>query len=372
MGKKQALQGAVAEELLRSYFLGLGYFVVRGAKVRFASEDVTDIDLWLYARPSPLSRERVNVDAKFKRREARALERVLWANGLQRSLGLDRSIVATTDQRDLVKEYGKRLGVLVLDGAFWARLKGSAEVDQRLSEEDLILSLCAGRDDRVARGLVRRLEQGKSLLVTQLDFDACNHYLEEARDFISDALSTSSPGAGRLLYLYCSYFLVSLDYIYRSFAFEDSGRRRGILAEGFRHGTQGKARTESIVSLAERLIAATSPERRSLGPQLRLNIFSELDSLPVDILAEFFAHQRVAGDLLPMARLFERHAYSGDLTNPDGLEANLQAVVGVMLDYGGISRPQFFSLKWAGSAGAEAASGASGRNDLEGAKPRQS
>lgn len=365
MGQKQARQGAVAEELLRSYFLGLGYFVVRGAKVRFASEDVTDIDLWLYARPSPLSRERVNVDAKFKRREARALERVLWTKGLQRSLGLDRCIVATTDQRELVKEYGQELGVLVLDGAFWARLKNSvAEDEGRLSEEELLGSLRLGRDDRVARTLIKRLEHGKSLLVTRLDFDACNHYLEEMREFLVDVLASSSTSTVRLFYLYCSYFLVALDYIYRRFAFEDLGRRRDILAEGFRHGTQGKARTESIVSLAERLIAAGSPERRSLGPQLRLNIFDELAALPVDILAEFFANQRVAADLLPMARVFERYAYGGELKHPDELEPNLKAVVGVTLDFVGVSRPQFFSLKWRdGSVGAAAELRASRANE---------
>ena len=48
MSNDQTLpKGSDAEELLREYFLGLGYFVVRGAKLRFMGDDVTDVDLWL-------------------------------------------------------------------------------------------------------------------------------------------------------------------------------------------------------------------------------------------------------------------------------------------------------------------------------------
>ena len=86
-------KGARAEELLREYFLRNGYFVIRGAKVTFREEDVTDVDLWLYHRASEFSRERINVDAKDRDRP-RALERVLWAVGVRELLGLERVMVA--------------------------------------------------------------------------------------------------------------------------------------------------------------------------------------------------------------------------------------------------------------------------------------
>src|ERR1700722_10288241 len=110
-------KGGRSEELLRDYFLESGFFAVRAVPVMFEGIDVSDIDIWLYIRPSPISRERVNVDAKNKA-TPKALERILWAKGLQSILGLERCIVATTDKRLAIKKYGAQHDVLVLDGSF--------------------------------------------------------------------------------------------------------------------------------------------------------------------------------------------------------------------------------------------------------------
>jgi hypothetical protein len=66
---------------------------------------VTDVDIWLYSRPSPLTRERANVDIKRKK-TPQALERIFWAKGLQQVLSLERCVVATTDTRPDVREFG--------------------------------------------------------------------------------------------------------------------------------------------------------------------------------------------------------------------------------------------------------------------------
>ena len=60
-------KGEMMEELLRNYFLNLGYFVVRGIKYRYNENDITDVDLFLYGRISSLSREKINVDVKNKK-----------------------------------------------------------------------------------------------------------------------------------------------------------------------------------------------------------------------------------------------------------------------------------------------------------------
>jgi hypothetical protein len=74
-------KGETTEELLREYFTTLGYFSVRGIPYRYGNFDVTDIDIWLYSRPSPLTRERANVDIKRKK-TPQALERIFWAKGV--------------------------------------------------------------------------------------------------------------------------------------------------------------------------------------------------------------------------------------------------------------------------------------------------
>ena len=47
-------KGYRLEELLRAYFLRAGFFVVRSVPFQDAGDDLTDIDLWLYERPTGL------------------------------------------------------------------------------------------------------------------------------------------------------------------------------------------------------------------------------------------------------------------------------------------------------------------------------
>ena len=99
-------KGSQMEETLRRYFLDMGYYVVRDVKYVFEGVDVTDVDLWLYQRPSLFKRLRLTVDVK-NRRIPQALERLLWSKGLLSGLGLDGAIVATTDSREQVKQFAE-------------------------------------------------------------------------------------------------------------------------------------------------------------------------------------------------------------------------------------------------------------------------
>jgi hypothetical protein len=78
-------KGYQLEELLRAYFLRAGFFVVRGVPFQHAGDDLTDIDLWLYERPTGSSRRRQIVDAKSKTKP-KAVERLLWTKGLAQLL----------------------------------------------------------------------------------------------------------------------------------------------------------------------------------------------------------------------------------------------------------------------------------------------
>lgn len=48
-------KGYQMEELLRRYFIRSGYFTVRGVPFVYEGFEVTDIDIWLYDRPSSVS-----------------------------------------------------------------------------------------------------------------------------------------------------------------------------------------------------------------------------------------------------------------------------------------------------------------------------
>src|SRR5690349_18167138 len=121
-------KGENMEELIRNYFLTLGYYVVRGVKYQYQGYDVTDVDLYLYGRSSSLTRERINVDIKNKK-SPQAFERILFATGLKKLLGFDSCIVATTDKRPAVHEFGQAHETIILDGEFLAKITSSQNIN---------------------------------------------------------------------------------------------------------------------------------------------------------------------------------------------------------------------------------------------------
>jgi hypothetical protein len=128
-------RGYQMEELLRRYFIRNGYFTVRGVPFVYEGFDITDVDIWLYDRPSSVSRHRIIVDTK-NRSTPRAIERIFWTKGLQKVLDVEQSIVATTDKRSAVSDFGKEQDVLILDGSFLDRLEKSP------SGEPFMSSIC--------------------------------------------------------------------------------------------------------------------------------------------------------------------------------------------------------------------------------------
>ncbi|MFO0722827.1 MAG: hypothetical protein U1E65_03515 [Myxococcota bacterium] len=324
-------KGGRAEEQLREYFISAGYFAVRGVPVAYDDVEITDIDLWLYLRPSPLSRERVNVDAK-NRSTPKALERILWAQGLRSILGLESCIVATTDVRPVVKAFGREHGVLVLDGAFLAKLSARRNAD-RISEEELMALLGPSKDDKLLGSWRERLKAARARLVSQLEFDGCNGWLEDARYFLEQMTSGRAEAACRLAYLVVSYFLVGVDYSLRRLAFDEPDVRRQALVEGFRFGSRGREQIEQTVTTAAQLVARFAPDAKSRASNLRMQVVGELEGMPVEMLADHFMKNDVAGELFSLARAFEARAYSSALTRPGQLEPSCQAVLGLIADF---------------------------------------
>lgn len=331
-------KGGRAEELLREYFLASGYYAVRGVPVAYADIDITDIDLWLYLRPSPLTRERVNVDAK-NRSTPKAMERILWARGLQAILGLESCIVATTDHRPVVKSFGKEHGVLVLDGAFLGKLSGRKNGgDPRLAEEELSDLLGSSKDDKLLGNWRERLSAARGRLVTQLEFDGCNGWLEDARYFLEQTASGRAEAACRLAYLMVSYFLIGLDYSLRTLAFDEVDVRRQALIDGFRFGSRGRTQIEQTLSTAAQLVLRFAPEAKASASNLRKQVVEELEGMPVEMLAEYFVRNEVAGELFNLARMFEGKAYSATFHRPAKLEGPCQAILGLIADFFHIDR----------------------------------
>lgn len=258
-------KGLAMEEALRAYFLRGGYYVLRSVQLRYQEIDVTDIDIWLYERPSSVSRHRIIVDAK-NRKTPQAIERIFWTKGLQLALGVEQSIVATTDRRPAVVDFGRQHDVLVLDGTFVARLIATMrqEAKSRLNEEDFQKLLNAYRLATAAAGWRRRLDVAKSVVLNGLDYDAINFWLEEARYFAEQAITIQGHAdtAMRALYLIASLIALAIDFVLKDLAFVDSADRLAIIADGLRYGTRGQIGTKVLdlaTGLVEQYVSGEEP-----------------------------------------------------------------------------------------------------------------
>jgi hypothetical protein len=330
----QQPKGAAAEEALRNYFLSIGYYVVRGVKFTYNRFDVTDVDLWLYSRNSPLSRERVCVDIKNKK-TPQALERIFWAKGLQTVLDLDSCIVATTDTRPDVSEFGLKHDVKVLDGKFLSRLTKSPRSHMdRISEEAFLSDLENGSLGQLGGDWRGRYEASKSRLLHSLNFDGCNAWLEDINYLLSQI--ASGIETWRLLYASCSHLLIAVDFILREFVTADQEQRRQVIERGIRYGVSGQAFTENVGRMAAALVESVAAQP-GLSETLQRELRAQAASVKADLLAEFFS-KTAGASLFEIALAFEEVAFSPQVAKPSAMPTTSQAVIGVLADFCGIDR----------------------------------
>lgn len=332
-------KGPAAEEALRNYFLSIEYFVVRGCKFTFNGFDVTDVDLWLYGRSSPLSRERTNVDIKNKK-TPQALERIFWAKGLQATLGFEACIVATTDMRPDVRDFGLQHQVKVLDGRFLGRLTKSERSHLvRIGEEQLLLELEEASMGRLGGDWKGRYEASKSRVLSGLTFDGCNAWIDDIHFFLEGALSESSAknSAWRMVYISLAFFLIAVDFILREHLTAEQEQRRTLLENGFRYGSAGKPFTEKVGRLAAALVGSIAA-KPGMAETLERELHNQAASLRAEILAEFFAKASVHSAMFEMARELEASAFAEKVLPPSAASPAVQAALGIFADFFALDR----------------------------------
>jgi hypothetical protein len=336
-------KGGRMEESLRDYFLELGYFVVRGAKFKFEEFDVTDVDLWLYQRTSTFSRERFNVDIK-NRKTPQALERIFWAKGLQKCLGLNGAMVATTDTRSAIKDFGDQNSVTILDGTLLSKLRNRYQPAKRLAEEDWLAAIRADRIDRLGGEWLDRISLSKSRILSQFDFDGLNGHLNDTLYFSEQILTVPHrrEWACRLFYLSLSLALVTADYVIRDFAFIERAKQIEVLNDGLRFGTLGPKGAERIFSGAARIAAGYLRDKNIRPAELVKYLKSESLKLPVELLSEFLIKISQSKGLFDNARALEAIAYGVDFVSPNALGSDQRGIISAILDFHDVDRKVFF------------------------------
>ncbi|CCN34030.1 conserved hypothetical protein [Vibrio nigripulchritudo SO65] len=337
-------KGFEMEEHLRNYFNQAGYYVVRGVPFNYEGFDVTDIDLWLYSRASSTARNITIVDVKNKK-TPQAIERIFWVKGLAEAVSADDAIVATTDRREAVKDFGKQLGVLVLDGVFLSKLSNQTTLSQRLSDEEFISNIelySLGKLDGDWKG---QIIASKALLSDGLNFDTCNKWLQVAEFFAQQAIvhTTHSETAYRCFTYVLSLFSIGVDYIMRELSFLEQNERKDKLAEGFTYGSMGKEGIAQMINMSLSLVEQFSEEGKGVAKQIKRKVDNEFAALPSTVLAEFLSSNTHTTSLFSIAKELELCATSKESTEYSTLSIQVKSLIGCLLDYWSIDRKTFAS-----------------------------
>lgn len=328
-------KGERMEETLREYFMSIGFYVARGVKFRFQHQDITDVDLWLYNRISSINRYRINVDIKNKKRP-QALERIFWAKGIKEALKLDDCIVATTDNRPVVRSFGLSHGVKVIDGNFMSRIKAS--IYNRIPEDTFLHMLTAEESRQYATDWREIYESSKSRLISEIDYSGCNSALHDIGYFFEQIITNtiSRNLAVRTLYVVISHFLIILDYLINDLNFLDVTSKAERLSDGFKFGNLGKDGINMIVDIAIK-ISNTSDSTLS-------GVKAQLDDGNTDIIKEYFSKNEVARNIFKCARELENFAFESNLVSPLEITHESKAIISVLLDFHQIDRKTFFDV----------------------------
>lgn len=345
-GKKTGKKGFETEEVVRSYFLAAGFFVVRGVKLRNGGDELTDIDLWLYERSATLARRRIIIDIKDNA-QPKAAERLFFVKGLAEIIQVEAAGIATSDNRKSLRELARKHNVLWIDNSDLQRLKSSQKLtsSSRITDEmleDLILRVDTSRSSRNVRDAFVSV---KSSVADRFGPSCANTATDGAQLFAKMA-TESHPGSlpaqvfTRLVYFSAAVAAAALDFSSGESALRPNPERLDSLANAIRFGEDVKG-TEDKLRWAEAAIRDFAPNGSGIAEVVRKRFNEALQSIPAESLAEVVVKMANTDRLFRAARDLEQAAYAIELLSFDELSIDAKSFLGAILDFIGVERKHF-------------------------------
>ena len=339
-------KGRLAEECLREYFRSLGSFVLRNVPVREGSEDVTDIDLWVYTRATAHSRHVAIVDIKNKRR-GKAFERAIWIKGLQSALGADEAIIASQGVTDSAQKFSERLAIRVISrSVFDAIVKQYSNQNDRLTDEELNQiwkKLAIGRTN-----LKSRIELVKSEISRAIDFRTLNIWLDEGAELLKLATEREQEAGPitRSAYFCCALISVGADYLGKHHSLSDTATRQDFFRQGMLFGRSDLGATRAYLDFTENMVKEFLDGSGSSSAQIRAGFEKAVEKLPIQGLVEFFSRSYSGPELLKAAIALENACHAKIVPTPRELPSiEAKMVIGLISDYAGLRRKDVLGVK---------------------------
>lgn len=348
-------KGTLLEEILRAYFLRAGFFVIRGVPFRFADEDLTDVDLWLYERPTGTSRRVQICDIKYKQRP-KAVERIFWTSGLAEALEVNGAYVATTDKRKSLRSIAEKLDLQLIDGTDIQRIQSSQAVlyTDRISDEQLTQELQSvdkefrNKNFQEARtDILSALSEGFGAPSAVRALEGFSRLGAAAVSYHPD--SKAARAAGRLAYLAAAIACESLDYVSVGAAFRTLDERRELILDAVRLGALSDDDGQQALKLALALVEKYAPGGKSTAIAVETGLKKDLERIPAEIVADQAVRLLKADQLFMTGRELEMASYHAVLPPFDALSVHTKSMLGALLDYAGVDRGRFAQAWKAGA-----------------------
>ncbi|QHC34734.1 hypothetical protein [Komagataeibacter xylinus] len=350
VSKKTGKKGFETEEIVRSYFLGAGFFVVRGVKLRHGGDELTDIDLWLYERSATLARRRIIIDIKDNA-QPKAAERLFFVKGLAELIQVEATGIATSDTRRSLRELARKHNVLWIDNADLQRLKSSQRltVSSRLSDEDLGELIAKVDTSRSSKNVRDNFASVKSAVADRFGPSCANTAIDGAQYFAKMCVE-AHPGSlpaqvfTRLTYFSAAIAAAALDFTSGETALRPHHDRLANLTDAIRFGDDPKGTVEKL-RWAEAAIRDYAPNGAGLAEIIHNRFNDALKSVPAESLAEIVVKMTNSERLFNAARDLEQAAFLTDCPSFDDLPIDAKSFLGAVLDFIAINRV-VFSQSW--------------------------
>ena len=344
--KKSGKKGFETEEIVRSYFLGAGFFVVRGVKLQHAGDELTDIDLWLYERSATLARRRIIIDIKDNA-QPKAAERLFFVKGLAEIVQVEATGVATSDTRRSLRELARKHNVLWIDNADLQRLKSSQRLtaSSRLSDESLNEQVSRIDSSRASKNVRDTFASVKSSVADRFGPSCANTAIDGAHYFARMAVEAHPGSFAAMVFTRLTYFCAAIAAAALDFASGDSAlrpapERIANLTDAIRFGDDPRGTFEKL-RWTEAAVRDFVPNGASIADVIRTGFTEALQSVPAENLAEVTAKMANSDRLFNAARDLENAAFLIDCPTFDDLAIDSRSFLGAVLDFVAIDRLSF-------------------------------
>ena len=238
--------------------------------------------------------------------------------------------------------------MLVLDGADLNRIVGSAKTGapERLTNEEFDDAVRAVDTAHFSKDWFGWFDDAKASLIEDFGAASANRALS-ALEYFAGQAAVAAPGstvawtAVRLSLFCASVAAVSLDYAMTDVAFRPVEDRHRFLINVIRYGRADRDAGLEKVRLASALLSQFVDNGDAVGKQVLNRFEAAVEKIPAEIIADHVARMTQREPIFGSALHLEAAAYDRAGKGFDQLPSDAKGLLGVLLDFAGVSRAKF-------------------------------